>query len=179
MIAERRGRSDSASGVLPVMVSPERFGELQLPDLEAGFAQAGGGKGLADFAVCPSVAVTVSDDLEQARLPIKMQLAFYIGGGGGWGARSKRNLFNEYARRLGYEEASVRVQEHFRSDERLEAAAAVPDALVDEVALIGPRKRIRERLAAWREAGRKRHVDTMLVESEQPEALELLAKELL
>jgi len=174
-----RCAGEVADGVLPVMVNPERFEDLQLPDLKVGFARAGGGKGLEGFAVCPSVAVTLSDDLDQARLPIKMQLAFYIGGGGGWGARSTRNLFNDHAKRLGYEEAAVRVQELFRLDKRLEAAAAVPDALIDDVALLGPKQRIRERLTVWREAGRKRHVDTMLVESEQPEALELLAEELL
>ena len=55
----------------------------------------------------------------------------------------------------------------------------MPDRLVDELFLIGPAERIRERLAVWKEAGRKRWVDTLLVGAAQPDALELLAKELL
>jgi alkanesulfonate monooxygenase SsuD/methylene tetrahydromethanopterin reductase-like flavin-dependent oxidoreductase (luciferase family) len=168
-----------ADGVLPTMVKPESFHELQLPHLEEGFARAGGGKGLDDFDVCPSATVTISDDLEKARLPLKMRIAFYVGGGGGWGPQSKKNLFNDRMKRLGYEEAALRVQALYRAEKRMEAAAAVPDALIDDVDLVGPAERIRERLAAWREAGRKRYVDTLLVETNQPEALELLAEELL
>ena len=174
-----RCAGEVADGVLPTMMKPESFDELQRPFLEEGFARADGNKGLDDFDVCPSVNVTISDDLEKARLPIKMRIAFYIGGGGGWGPQSKKNLFNDYAKSLGYEEAALRVQELYRSDKRLEAAAAVPDALIDDIDLIGPKERIRERLGAWREAGRKRHVDTLLLETGQPEALELLAEELL
>jgi len=60
------------------------------------------------------------------------------------------------------------------------AAAAVPDKLVDEVALVGPADRIRDRLGAWREAGKKRHVDSMLLNGPPPtEALRLLAEEML
>ena len=58
-------------------------------------------------------------------------------------------------------------------------AAAVPDELVDSVHLIGPRDRIRDRLKAWKEAGAKGHVHTMQIGTPQPEALELLAEELL
>lgn len=174
-----RCSGEVANGVLPAMVKPERVGDLLLPHLEEGFAAAGGGKGLEDFAICPSVNVTISDDLEKARLPIKMRIAFYVGGGGGWGPQSGKNLFNDNVRRLGYEEAAIRVQEFYRSGKRMEAAAAVPDALIDDVDLIGPVERIRERLDAWREAGRKHHVDTLVLETSQPEALELLAEELL
>ena len=62
---------------------------------------------------------------------------------------------------------------------KAEAAAAVPDALLDAVHLIGPKDRIRARLAAWKEAGRKGWVHSMNVSTSQPEALELLAEELL
>ena len=62
---------------------------------------------------------------------------------------------------------------------KAEAAAAVPDELVDAVHLVGSKDRIRDRLGAWKEAGAKGHVDTMMIGTGQPEALELLAKELL
>jgi alkanesulfonate monooxygenase SsuD/methylene tetrahydromethanopterin reductase-like flavin-dependent oxidoreductase (luciferase family) len=158
-----------------MMMSPERFDAIQRPYLEEGFAKADRPKSLDNFAVCPGVSVVISDDLEKARMPIKAGLALYIGG---MGARGK-NFYNDHAKRLGYEEAAVRIQDLYLAGKKNEATAAVPDALVDEVHLVGPRGRIRERLAAWREAGNKRQVDTMLIGTGQREALELLAEELL
>jgi F420-dependent oxidoreductase-like protein len=169
-----RCAAEVADGVFPMMMNPGRFEILQ-PHLDAGFATAGGGKGLDSFAVCPGVTVMISDDLEKARMPVKMGLALYIGG---MGARDK-NFYNDYAKRLGYEEAAEKIQKHFLAGERGEAVAAVPDELVDDVHLVGPADRIRDRLAAWREAGKQRWVDTMMVGTNQPEALELLAEELL
>jgi F420-dependent oxidoreductase-like protein len=169
-----RCAAEVADGVFPMMMNPARF-EILKPHLDAGFAKAGGGKGLDSFAVCPGVTVMISDDLEQARMPVKMGLALYIGG---MGARDK-NFYNDYAKRLGYEEAAVKIQNHYLAGERAEAVAAVPDELVDDVHLVGPKGRIRDRLAAWREAGKQRWVDTMMIGTSQPEALELLAEELL
>jgi F420-dependent oxidoreductase-like protein len=168
-----RCAAEVADGVFPMMMNPSRFEVLQ-PHLEEGFAKAGG-KSLADFDVCPGVSVIVSDDLEKARMPVKMNLALYIGG---MGARDK-NFYNDYAKRLGYEEAAVKIQNHFLAGERGEAVAAVPDELVDDVHLVGPADRIRDRLAAWREAGKQGFVSTMMVGTSQPAALELLAEELL
>jgi F420-dependent oxidoreductase-like protein len=170
-----RCAGEVADGVFPMMVDPEKFGETYLPHLQEGFAKAGGGKGLADFAVVPGVTVIVSDDVAKARMGVKAGMALYIGG---MGARDK-NFYNDLAKRLGFEEAAVRIQDLFLGGQKAEAAAAVPDALVDAVHLVGPRERIRERLGAWKEAGRKGFVHTIMVQSAQPEALELLAEELL
>ena len=106
---------------------------------------------------------------------MKSTLALYIGG---MGARDK-NFYNDYAKRLGYEEAAVKIQDFFLDGKKAEAAAAVPDELVDAVHLVGPKEKIRERLQAWKEAGKKRWVHTMQIGSGQPEALELLAEEML
>jgi hypothetical protein len=83
--------------------------------------------------------------------PIKMQLALYIGG---MGARDK-NFYNDYAKRLGYEEAAAKIQDLFLDGKRGEAIAAVPDALVDDVHLVGEKDRIRDRLAAWPPGARR------------------------
>jgi len=166
--------AEVADGVLPLWMNPDRF-DLIGAHLEAGFAKAGGGKSLQHFAVCPSVSVVIADDLGQARAPIKLQLALYIGG---MGARDK-NFYNDYAARLGYAEEAERIQTLFLGGKKAEAVAAVPDGLVDDLSLIGPAGRIRERLSAWKQAGRRREVDTLLVAARQPEALELLASELL
>ena len=170
-----RCAAEVADGVFPMMVDPEKFDVSYLPHLEAGFAKTGGRKSLANFAVLPGVSVIVSDDPEKARMAVKGGMALYIGG---MGARDK-NFYNDLARRLGYEEAAARIQDLFLAGKKAEATAAVPDALLDAVHLVGPRDRIRDRLGAWKEAGRKGWVHTMNVSTSQPEALELLAEEML
>jgi alkanesulfonate monooxygenase SsuD/methylene tetrahydromethanopterin reductase-like flavin-dependent oxidoreductase (luciferase family) len=76
-------------------------------------------------------------------------IALYVGGMGAKG----RNFYNALVRRYGYEGEAERIQELYLEGKQREAIAAVPDALVDEVALVGPRERIRDRLDAWRESG--------------------------
>jgi hypothetical protein len=68
------------------------------------------------------------------------------------GARGK-NFYNDLACRYGYEEAAKTIQDLYLAGKKNEAIAAVPDELVDEVALCGPRQRIKDQLAAWRESG--------------------------
>jgi alkanesulfonate monooxygenase SsuD/methylene tetrahydromethanopterin reductase-like flavin-dependent oxidoreductase (luciferase family) len=157
-----------------MMMDPEKFDRSYLPYLEQGFAKAGGGKSLARFAVVAGATVIVSDDLEKARNVVKPGMALYIGG---MGARNK-NFYNDLARRLGFEEAAKRIQDLYLDGKKAEATAAVPDALVDAVHLVGPPARIKERLQAWKEAGKKGWVDTLQVGG-SPDALELLAEELL
>ena len=94
------------------------------------------------------------------------------------GARDK-NFYNDYAKRLGYEEAAVKIQDFFLDGKRSEAVAAVPDQLVDDVALVGPKERIKDRLQAWIEAGDKKHVGSMLLGTQQIEALEFVAEQIL
>jgi F420-dependent oxidoreductase-like protein len=163
-----------ADGVIPVWMNPERF-DLFDEALQAGFGRAGGGKSLADFEIAPFVTTIIGDDLEKCRMPVKNSMALYIGG---MGARDK-NFYNDYAKRLGYEAAAVEIQNLYLSGKKAEAAAAVPDQLVDDVALVGPEDRIRDRLQAWKQAGSKRHVGSLLMAGGQPKALQVLAEEIL
>ncbi|HIG01206.1 MAG TPA: LLM class F420-dependent oxidoreductase [Myxococcales bacterium] len=163
-----------ADGVFPVWMNPERFDVFE-PSLAKGFAKAGGGKSLADFEVAPFVTAIMGDDLERCRAPVKGSMALYIGG---MGARGK-NFYNDYAKRLGYEAEAVKIQDLYLDGKKAEAAAAVPDSLVDEVALVGSEGRIRDRLKAWKEAGKQNHVGSMLVGGGQPELLRILAEEVL
>ncbi|MFP6621833.1 MAG: LLM class F420-dependent oxidoreductase [Myxococcota bacterium] len=163
-----------ADGVFPVWMNPERFDVFE-ESLQKGFAKAGGGKSLDDFDVCPFVTVIMGDDVEKCRMPIKMSLALYIGG---MGARDK-NFYNDYAKRLGFEEAAVKIQNLFLDGKKAEAAAAVPDELVDACHLVGPKERIIDRLQAWKQAGSKRHVSSMLIGAGSPEVLRTLAEEVL
>jgi len=159
--------AEVADGVIPVWMNPERS-DLLVPHLERGFAAAGDGKRLSDFRIAPFVACIVGDDLAQCRMPVKAMLALYIGG---MGARS-RNFYNDYARRLGYEEQAIKIQDLYLDGKKGEAIAAVPDRLVDEVSLVGPKESIAERLEAWK----KSPVTDLLVGAGQREAIETLAE---
>lgn len=166
--------AEIADGCFPLWLNPDKPDMIIEPILN-GLKNAGGGKSLDRFDVAPGCTVIVGDDVDACRMPVKGMMALYIGG---MGARNQ-NFYNEYATKLGYGEAAARIQDLFLAGKKNEAIAAVPDALVDDVALVGPAGRIRERLGAWKAAAKKGHVGTLLVGAGQPEALELLAKEVL
>jgi len=158
--------AEITDGWLPVSYSPYR--NIYKDALAAGFARAGGGKSLASFDVAPAVTVIVGDDVQACLGFIKPFLALYIGG---MGARGK-NFYNDLACRYGFEDAARTIQDLYLAGKKDEAAAAVPDELADEISLVGPPARIRDRLAPWRESG----VTTMICALRQPEALRLLAE---
>ena len=167
--------AEVADGVIPMMYDPERYSELLQPSFEKGFAKAVGEKSLANFDVMVGVTVIVSDDVEKAMMPVKANIAQYVGG---MGARDK-NFYNDYAKRMGFVEAAEEIQNLFLSGKKAEAIAAVPNELVDAVHLVGPEGKIRERLQAWKEAGKRGEVGTMMIGAMQPEALTLVAEEML
>ena len=154
--------AEIADGWLPIFFSPYRFREIHGPSL----AEAPDG-----FQVAPLCPVLVGDDVQQCRDMLKPMLALYIGG---MGARGK-NFYNSLTQRYGYEEAAGKIQELYLSGMKGEAAMTVPDELVDEIALLGPKERIAERLEAWREAG----VSAILIQARQREALTVMAELLL
>src|SRR3954451_7260998 len=160
--------AEIANGWLPIFFSPTRFRDTYGAAIDAGFAKAGGDKGLAEFDVAPTVNVILGDDVDTLRGFVKPMAALYIGG---MGARG-RNFYNDLACRYGYEAAAKEIQDLYLDGKKHEATAAVPDELVDEIALVGPKERIAERLEPWREAG----VTTMIVLGQQPEALRLMAE---
>jgi F420-dependent oxidoreductase-like protein len=100
------------------------------------------------FEITYPMKMVVTDDLEAGRLEIKKGLALYIGG---MGARD-RNFHNELIVRMGYPDAAKTIQDLYLDGRKAEAVAAVPDELVDEIALVGPKERIKQRLAAWEDS---------------------------
>lgn len=163
-----------ADGVIPVWMDPNKYSVLG-EHLDAGFAKAGNGKSLDNFDVAPFVMVAMNDDLKTAYDSLRPWLALYIGG---MGAKDK-NFYTDYATRLGYGDAAHRIQDLYLSGKKAEAEALVPDSLLDEVALVGSPGRIAERLAPWKEAGKRGEVGSMLLSVQNPIILELFAKELL
>jgi F420-dependent oxidoreductase-like protein len=165
-----RTAGEVADGALPFFMSPERPEAITAPVLE-GIAKAGNGKSLVDFDIAPYVRIAMGNDLAACRDAIRPQLALYIGG---MGARSK-NYYNDLTKRLGYEAAAVEIQDHFLAGRRKEAEAAVPDALIDEISLVGSADRIRDRLVAWKELAKDHRVGTLLLVGATKEALRAVA----
>ena len=130
---------------------------------------------LADFDVAPYVRIRMGDDLQACRDALKPELALYIGG---MGARTK-NFYNDVAKHLGYEDAAAKIQEAYLSGRRSEAIAAVPDALVDETSLVGSPDRIKDRLHAWKAAGARNEVGSMLLGGATLESLRVVAESVL
>ncbi len=145
--------AEIADGWIPTFFSPRHMPMFR-EFLEQGF-RAAPGKSRERFDIMPSVGVVVGDDVVACRKPIKARLALYVGG---MGAR-ERNFYNQLAGRYGYEAEAKTIQDLYLAGRKAEAEAAVPDALVDDVALCGPRERIRERLGQWTTAG----VTTLMV----------------
>jgi F420-dependent oxidoreductase-like protein len=135
-----------ADGWLGFLFAPEHAATFR-DHLAAGAARAG--RDLDGFDVAPHVQVHIADDLAAARDAMRPFLALYIGG---MGSR-ERNFYTEQAGRYGFEQAAAAVQDHYLAGRRTEAGAALPDELIDLVTLCGPAGRVRERLAAYREAG--------------------------
>jgi len=137
--------AEIADGWLPIFFSPQRYGAVFQESVEAGFAKANG-KSLTGFDIAPSVPAVLGPDVNACRNAIKPHLALYIGG---MGAKGK-NFYYDLVARYGYDGAAESIQTLFLQGKKLEAAMAVPDALVDDVALCGPKERIAERLSLWR-----------------------------
>ena len=161
-----RTTAELADGWLPIWFSPERMGMFR-PHLEEGFRRAGGGKSWKNFDIVAGCTVAVGDNVKMLLAMQKPMLALYMGG---MGAREK-NFHNEMAVKYGYGDAAARIQELYLAGRKAEAADAVPDELCDEMSLVGPAARIKERYRAWDDAG----VTTMLVQARQPEAIQLMA----
>jgi F420-dependent oxidoreductase-like protein len=159
--------AEVADGWLPVFYSPGRAG-LFREALTEGFARAGVPEKRERFDVAPMAPVVVGRDVDACRAQVKPRLALYVGG---MGARG-RNFYFDLACRYGYEAEAARIQDLYLAGRRPEAEAAVPDALVDEIALCGPPERIRERLTVWHDAG----VTTLVCGTAQPEAIRLMAE---
>lgn len=137
--------AEIADGWLPIFFSPQKYAEIYEPAIQEGFARAGEGKGYDRFDIAPMVSVVIEDNMEIAYNMLRPMLALYIGG---MGAKGK-NFYNDLAVRYGFEEAAVKVQELYLSGRQGEAMMAIPPELIDEVALVGPKARVKERLSLW------------------------------
>ncbi len=165
--------AEVADGWLPIHFAPEFYREVFAGAIEAGFAKAPAGtdgkpKSYDRFDIAPSVAVVPGDDVNACRDMVRPVLALYVGG---MGAKGK-NFYHDLVTRYGFGEVADQVQALYLAGRKQEAAALLPDALVDAVALCGPPARIAERLEIWKAAP----ITTLMVMTHDPAAVELMAQ---
>ncbi|MBA4608100.1 LLM class F420-dependent oxidoreductase [Aeromicrobium sp. Marseille-Q0843] len=140
--------AEIADGWLPFFYSPWDA-DFAHTALEEGFARRAPERLPRDqFEIACPVQVIVSDDLEAAADWIRPFIALYVGGMGAKGA----NFHFDAVARLGYEEVCAKIQDLYLEGRKDEATAAVPLDLVEKIALIGPKEKIRDDLAAWSES---------------------------
>ncbi|MCH2172880.1 LLM class F420-dependent oxidoreductase [Myxococcota bacterium] len=150
--------AELCDGWLPMFISPHRLGLY-----DDALSSAG-----PDFDIAAMVQMSVHDDLERAFAPIKQTVGWYVGG---MGAKDV-NFHKNHVSRLGFEEEAEHIQDLFLAGKREEAYAAVPDQLVDEIALCGPPDRIRDRLQAWKES----RVSTLVISTYSVDHMRLIAE---
>ncbi|MGY1731571.1 LLM class F420-dependent oxidoreductase [Geodermatophilus sp. SYSU D01045] len=158
--------AEVADGWIPLFYSPHDDAHYRAA-LAEGFARPGAHRTADDFEVACTVPVEVDDDVDAAADRVRPMLALYVGGMGARGV----NFHYEVFARMGFEAECARIQELYLSGAKAEAVAAVPLAMVEKVALVGPRAKIADDLAAWEAS----LVTTMLV-SGSPETLRTMAE---
>ena len=169
-----RTAGECADGTLPIWMSPEQP-KLITDQIVEGRVKAGKPANLDGFDCAPYVRIRVGKDVAACRDELRPDFALYIGG---MGARSK-NFYNDLARRMGYEDAAIKIQNLFLDGKKKEAEAAVPDALIDEVSLVGPPERIKDRLQVWQQAVKDGQIGTVLLNGATQESLRVVAEAVL
>ncbi len=158
--------AEIADGWFPIFFSPNAVKAFE-PALAEGFARPGARRDAASFEVIASAPTIIDNDIERAADAYRPMLALYIGG---MGAREANFHFDVFAR-MGYEAEAVKIQDLYLDGKKDEAAAAVPTSLVEDVALLGPKEKIRDDLEAWKES-----IATTLLVTGPPATLRTMAE---
>jgi F420-dependent oxidoreductase-like protein len=141
--------AEIADGWLPMFFVPDKAKEVFGPSIDAGLAKRDPALGPLAIAAGGLVAIGDEKDVAQVRDLARPHVALYVGG---MGARGQ-NFYNALVQRYGYEDAAAEIQDLYLSGKKQEAEAAVPAELLELTSLVGPEGYIKERLAAFREAG--------------------------
>ncbi len=144
--------AEHADGWLPIFFDPEKFHTVWGDELKAGLAKRD--PSLGTLQISAGGMVAIGDDLvgDAATAVLdkgRNQLALYIGG---MGARDK-NFYNTICQKYGYVDEAKEIQDLYLSGQKEAAAAAVPAQMLVSTNLVGPSGYIKERIAAYREAG--------------------------
>ena len=162
--------AEIADGWLPIFYSP-KAAAMYRPWLEEGFARPGARRTPETFEIAATCHLQVTGGTEETAAVLdglKPFAALYMGG---MGAKDM-NFHKQVFERMGYADVAAEVQELYLAGRKDEAAAAVPDELVDDLHIVGEPGRVRERVAAWEESG----VTTLLLSCRTPEEVRRVAE---
>jgi F420-dependent oxidoreductase-like protein len=159
--------AEIADGWFPIFYSAQHE-QMYLDSLQEGWARPGARRRPEEFEILPTVTVVIDDDVERAAAAIKPSIALYVGG---MGAKEMNFHFDVFCR-LGYEAAATKIQELYLDGQKDEAVAAVPREMVEEIALIGPKEKIRDDLEVWKAS----RVTTMNLGAHDPSVLRVMAE---
>ncbi|CAM4015211.1 LLM class F420-dependent oxidoreductase [Nocardiopsis rhodophaea] len=141
--------AEIAEGWLPHLFIPEKANEIWGDALAAGKAKRDPKLGELEISAGGLLAIGEGEETRKLADFTRPMIALYVGG---MGAKGK-NFYNSLARRYGYEEAAEKIQDLYLDGKKDEAAAAVPDEMVELTNLCGPESHVRERVEAFRAAG--------------------------
>ena len=158
--------AEIADGWIPLFYSPGHDQHYR-DALAEGFARPGARRTPQDFEVPCLVPVYIQDDIEAAADNIRPMLALYVGGMGARGV----NFHYDVIARMGFEAECAKIQDLYLAGHKKEAIAAVPLAMVEKIALVGPREKIKDEIPAWQDS----LVTTMIVGG-SPQTLRTMAE---
>ncbi|MEU7630773.1 LLM class F420-dependent oxidoreductase [Nocardia sp. NPDC049220] len=158
--------AEIADGWLAIYYAP-RLAGMYNDWLDEGFARAGARRGRDDFEIAATCQVVITDDPASELDRMRWIMALYIGGMGA----PELNFHAQVYRRMGYEREVDEIGRLFRSGKKAEAAALVPDELIEDTAIIGDEEHVRKQLGVWAAAG----VTMLLVSVPDLAQLRLLA----
>lgn len=139
--------AEIADGWFPIFFAPRAMASFQSA-LDEGFARPGARRTKDDFEVLAFAPTIIHDDVEVAADLYRPAIALYVGG---MGAKEMNFHFDVFCR-MGYEEQATKIQELYLAGHKDEAAAAVPTRMVEDIALVGPKEKIRDDLEEWRDS---------------------------
>lgn len=158
--------AELCDGWLPIFYTPRMAGTYN-SWLDEGFARPGARRSRADFEICATANIVITDDRPAALAAMKPLLALYLGGMGA----EDTNFHADLYRRAGYGEVVDEVTALFRSGRKESAAEVIPDDLVDDAAIVGDIHHVREQIASWQAAG----VTSMVVNARSTHQIHQLA----
>jgi F420-dependent oxidoreductase-like protein len=139
--------AEIADGWMPILFDPAKARDVWGADLDAGAAKRA--EDLDPLMITAGGMVAIGDDVKGYLDFIRPMVALYVGG---MGARG-RNFYNSLFQRYGYEEEAKTIQDLYLDGKKKEAAEAVPTEFLEAISLVGPEGYVKERLAAFEEAG--------------------------
>jgi F420-dependent oxidoreductase-like protein len=158
--------AEIADGWFPIFYSPSHE-DIYADSLKEGFSRPTARRTPETFEILATASISIDDDLAAAYDRLRPSVGLYVGGMGA----KEMNFHADVFRRLGYEAEVDKIQQLFLDGHQAEAIASVPDKMIDEIHLVGPKEKVRDELAAWRDS----RVTTILIGG-SPDMLRLAAE---